>query len=348
MADKFINSINQTRMPPRLPTRSACAKCLLQRRGLSSTASLRQKQSDLPPPPPESGHVRLTNRALISLTGVDSTAFLQGLISQNVVTPKNRASPTTPFYAGFLNAQGRLLHDTFIYPTFAPEGSNGADTGSELGYLVELDKAQVSNLMKHFKKHKLRSKLKLRALEEGEKDIWAVWDNTGNWEAKDSGDVLREVLTCVDNRVPDFGHRLLLDEGSLQSSLELFPGQEASLSTYHLRRILHGVPEGQDELVRESALPMDSNMDIMGGIDFHKGCYLGQELTIRTHHRGVVRKRYPIIIPTSRGSEYNEIQRVWEGKKCWQIHFRNRECRAGLVSIGSYDGHFTDGRVVSI
>jgi mRNA-decapping enzyme subunit 2 len=71
----------------------------------------------------------------------------------------------------------------------------------------------------------------------------------------------------------------------------LLPGEEQSLSTYTLRRILHGIPEGQGEIIRETALPMESNMDIMNGIDFHKGCYVGQELTIRTHHTGVVRKR---------------------------------------------------------
>ncbi|KAA8568183.1 hypothetical protein EYC84_008576 [Monilinia fructicola] len=55
-----------------------------------------------------------------------------------------------------------------------------------------------------------------------------------------------------------------------------------------------GVPEGQDEILRESALPQESNVDVMGGIDYGKGCYVGQELTIRTHHMGVVRKR---IVP---------------------------------------------------
>ena len=52
-----------------------------------------------------------------------------------------------------------------------------------------------------------------------------------------------------------------------------------------------GVAEGQGEILKETALPQESNVDYMGGIDFRKGCYVGQELTIRTHHTGVVRKR---------------------------------------------------------
>ncbi|WEW61068.1 ccr4 associated factor [Emydomyces testavorans] len=276
-------------MPPRLSVGSLCSRCVLRQRNLSSM-SFAQKQADLPPPPPEAGHVRLTNRALISLTGVDSTAFLQGLITQNVVTPKNRASLRTPFYAGFLNAQGRLLHDAFIYPTL-PEGNEASGT-LELGYFIEVDREQVPNLLKHFMKHKLRAKLNFRALDEGERDVWAAWDNAGNWEMKESGGVLKEaVLSCADKRAPGFGYRLLASGGDLRRLRQPLPGEEVPLAAYTLRRFLHGIPEGQNELVRESALPMDSNMDVMGGIDFHKGCYLGQELTIRTHHRGVIRKR---------------------------------------------------------
>lgn len=74
-------------------------------------------------------------------------------------------------------------------------------------------------------------------------------------------------------------------------------------TAYHVRRILHGVPEGQSEITPGVALPAETCIDYMRGIDFRKGCYVGQELTIRTHHRGVVRKRivpvqlYPLGTP---------------------------------------------------
>lgn len=60
---------------------------------------------------------------------------------------------------------------------------------------------------------------------------------------------------------------------------------------YQTRRYIHGIPEGQTEIPRETALPMECNIDLSSGIDFRKGCYVGQELTIRTKHTGVVRKR---------------------------------------------------------
>jgi len=73
--------------------------------------------------------------------------------------------------------------------------------------------------------------------------------------------------------------------------------EETSEESYRIRRYLKGVPEGQDELIRESALPQESDIDFMGGIDYRKGCYVGQELTIRTYHTGVVRKRVlPVML----------------------------------------------------
>ena len=68
------------------------------------------------------------------------------------------------------------------------------------------------------------------------------------------------------------------------------------LEVYHLRRTLHGVPEGPEEIIEGSALPAESNLDVMSGIDFTKGCYVGQELTSRTYHTGIIRKR---LLPLS-------------------------------------------------
>ena len=193
-------------------------------------------------------------------------------------------SPKAAYYAGFLNPTGRVLHDVFIYP------SPTADP-TEPAYLVEVDKAEVQNFMKHLKKYKLRAKLKMRALDEGERSIWASWDEkNGSIWARDDGDAGVELpLSCEDKRAPGLGYRIIADDAFAER--ERLNSAEVPLESYTLRRMLHGVAEGQGEIISGAALPMESNMDVMGGIDFHKGCYVGQELTIRTHHRGVVRKR---------------------------------------------------------
>lgn len=249
-----------------------------------------QQQHSPPPPPPQAGYTRLTNRSLISISGVDSPAFLQGLTTQNVLAPKGQSLPKSAFYTAFLNSQGRVLNDAFIYPYLPTD--NSASSTSDPAYLIEVDTSEVKNLLKHFRKHKLRSKLTYRALDEGERSVWALWDEnkTTNW-IKHLAGKNEHGIASVDHRAPGLGYRLISPGSDLQGLKDSLPGDEAGLSSYTVRRILHGVAEGQGEIVRESSLPMDSNMDAMEGIDFHKGCYLGQELTIRTHHRGVIRKR---------------------------------------------------------
>lgn len=100
-------------------------------------------------------------------------------------------------------------------------------------------------------------------------------------------------IGCVDPRAPKLGRRLVMANGARPELLHTPAGgvEEVDAETYRLRRYLNGIPEGQAEIVGGQALPQESCMDYMGGIDFHKGCYVGQELTIRTHHTGVVRKR---------------------------------------------------------
>jgi folate-binding protein YgfZ len=283
------------------PRPSVCSRCLARSRPFSTTAQCTQ-QSQNAPFPPAVGYSRLTNRGLISVTGTDSTTFLQGLMTQNmlVANDPNRNIRRTGAYTAFLNSQGRVLNDAFIYPLPGTE-AQGADSG----WLVEVDKNQVPVLMKHLKKHKLRAKLKLRALDDGERTIWSSWKNHAEpqrWAAysleSDSPSpfsATSEIAGCIDTRAPGFGARIITPgSAGLRTHLPdeaQVPGSEVELDSYTVRRYLHGVAEGQAEVLSGSALPLQCNMDMAYGIDFRKGCYVGQELTIRTHHRGVTRKR---------------------------------------------------------
>ena len=84
---------------------------------------------------------------------------------------------------------------------------------------------------------------------------------------------------------------------------------EADLDAYTIRRYLRRVPVCQDEIPRDDVLPMNTNLDVMSGIDFRKGCYVGQELTIRTHHTGVVRRRVlPVALFDSASIPLEKIQ----------------------------------------
>ncbi|KAG8666276.1 ccr4 associated factor [Fusarium poae] len=239
-----------------------------------------------PPPPPASGFTALTSRRLISVTGPDSAKFLQGIITANVTT-KDGLPRTDGFYGAFLTATGRVLYDVFVYPNHNSPGFSSEDPA----YLIEVDAGHAQTLAKHIKRYKLRAKLTVRLLGEDEASVWHAWDdsNAVNWDSI----VKSTNLSLQDPRAPGLGYRLLqLDQNMPQADLE-----KTTEEAYTIRRYLNGIPEGQDEISKEHALPQETNMDIMHGIDFHKGCYVGQELTIRTRHRGVVRKRIlPCIV----------------------------------------------------
>jgi folate-binding protein YgfZ len=203
-----------------------------------------------------------------------------------------------------LNAQGRVLSDAFVYSTLGSDWHKDVNADDEQGYLVEVDGEQASGLLKQFKKHKLRSKFKLRLLEDGELDTYSVWKQDERWTAHTKVEGEDGTLAITDSRAPGMGRRLLLPPTNAAKTLNNYGNvPEAPMSAYTIRRYLRGVPEGQTEIPADDSLPMNCNIDLMGGIDFKKGCYVGQELTIRTHHTGVVRRRILPIALYPHGQE---------------------------------------------
>ena len=151
--------------------------------------------------------------------------------------------------------------------------------------MIDVDAGEVQSLARHLKRYKLRAKVTVEIVEDGEAQVWQAWDDTGPVNFLPS--VGHVWTVCEDRRAKSMGTRLIV---SGDSKLEM-EAEKVNVGTYEVRRILRGVAEGQTEIIKESALPLECNMDHMNGIDFRKGCYVGQELTIRTRHTGVVRKR---------------------------------------------------------
>ncbi|KAH8909572.1 Aminomethyltransferase folate-binding domain-containing protein [Coniochaeta sp. PMI_546] len=252
-----------------------CRSCLTSRRPFSSATTS-----------PKAAYTRLSTRRLISVSGPDAAKYLQGVITSNISQP-NGSARTSGFYSAFLNAQGRVLHDVFVYPDVLG-GTNPAES-----FLVEVDAAEAERLVRHIKRYKLRAKFAVRLLDGEEGRVWHAWDDAGSGleSFAAEGEVRRGNIVLRDPRSPTLGYRVISTASSAappELGMEL---DEVEEKKYQIRRYLHGIPEGQSEILYETALPLESNMDVMGGIDFHKGCYVGQELTIRTKHRGVVRKR---------------------------------------------------------
>lgn len=158
---------------------------------------------------------------------------------------------------------------------------------AEWACYIEVDGEEAEILLKHLKRHKLRSKINISMVPDNLVGVWAAW----GFEEDQLQDPSL-IASLYDPRAPGFGVRCLF-QGNQDLSGEKANPPFPILETqqYHIRRYLHGIPEGSKEIQREGALPMEFNFDLSDGIDFRKGCYVGQELTIRTKHTGVVRKR---------------------------------------------------------
>ncbi|KAG0635173.1 hypothetical protein HOY80DRAFT_893585 [Tuber brumale] len=267
-------------MPLRIPY--ICTPCF--RRGYSSSTA--------PAHPPPIGISNISRyRQLIEIHGRDAPKYLQGLTTRDIPMLSNSQSA----YSAFLNAQGKVLYDIFIYPTnrnhrwrtqieaknFQPINQPLIKKGpavDEPGFFIECDIRSADALLDHIRRYKLSSKFHSRLIPRGEWDMWAIWDDHRLLPTSP------DEIGCIDTRAPNLGKRVAVFGGR---SI----GVEEDVAIYNVRRMLHGVPEGQDEILNGGNIAQESNMDYMGGVDFRKGCYVGQELTIRTHHTGVVRKR---------------------------------------------------------
>lgn len=251
----------------------------------------------------------LKHRALIRVTGKESSEFLQGLITNDM---NHLDGGVGCMYTMFLNTKGRVLYDTIIYKTFLDDM-----------FYVECDSDGVDILSKHLKMYRVRRKVDIVSLKD-EYNIYALF-NIGNvshvrrnkdtanlkglegaivpcnvlsselQESTNSLKVYKDLQIYQDPRVGLLGSRVIvakcIDPKEQISEISRINPEPDSNCDYKWFRYNLGVGEGSIDHPPNSSFPLESNCDYLHGVSFHKGCYLGQELTARTHHTGVVRKR---------------------------------------------------------
>ncbi|NXR16931.1 CAF17 transferase, partial [Cinclus mexicanus] len=171
-------------------------------------------------------------------------------------------------------------------------------TAEEPHILLECDSSVLDSIQKHLKLYKIRRKVAIAPCPD--LSLWAVIPGEQPGDASSLPKSADQALVLTpDPRAEVMGWRLIAKKGANLSAI--IPGsQVGDVQDYHRHRYKQGIPEGVKDLPPGVALPLESNLAFLNGISFTKGCYIGQELTARTHHMGVIRKRLlPVSFPGS-------------------------------------------------
>lgn len=212
---------------------------------------------------------RLHHRSLIKIEGDGMYDYCQGLMTNDIFKLKTENS----LFTVILNSKGRVLYDCLVYK-------------KDDHLLLECDKNDASDLIKYLKMYLLRRKLAIDILDNT--SIWALFSSTPTTVE------LSSVSVFNDPRLPILGQRIISDKmSSFKNKLDL--DDSDNNFTYQQWRYTNGIAEGS-EFLKGQSFPLEMNCDYLNGISFNKGCYVGQELTARTYHTGVTRKRIMPLI----------------------------------------------------
>ena len=211
----------------------------------------------------------LPHRGVLAVSGPDRVDFLQGLISND----STKAAPGRAIWAALLTPQGRFLNDMFV-----------ADGGSDT-LLLETERERAPALARKLSLYKLRSKVSVED-RSAELEVAAVFGSGAEAATSLSG-----AVAFPDPRLAALGVRVIAPAGAAAGLLAARGLSPAPFEAYDALRLELGVPDGSRDLLVEKALLLENGFDELNGVDWQKGCYMGQELTARTKYRALIRKR---------------------------------------------------------
>lgn len=292
---------------------------------------------------------KLHQRTLLRVAGTEASDFLQGLITNDIA---HLSQGVGSMYTMFLNTKGRILYDAIVYRT-----------GETNMFLIECDREAEKGLEKHLKMYRVRRKIDVNSVDD-KYEIYTLF-NVAKLEEQDKAHSIDtkgieglvvpcsslaeslpessktcktygDLLIYADPRLSNLGPRIITPKQSnaptqISEIFQIDPDPNPNHSYCWFRYNL-GIGEGVTDLPPGDSFPLESNCDYLHGVSFHKGCYIGQELTARTFHTGVVRKRLmPLTFSQVPTRLPNENKIVHEGVTLGKL--RGVEGKAGLAVL---------------
>lgn len=221
-------------------------------------------------------YIQLPHRSVIEISGKDRKQFLQGLITNDMAF----ATQEHAIYALMLTPQGKCLYDFFILT-------------NEEGYLLDVPAIHKDAILKKFAMYKLRSDVEMKDQSDRYTCAALFGDKIYDEIAKNQENnvkVFCKGIAYLDPRKEGFGARAIIETENNFQSFEAKDFSKATLDEYHSRRIEQVIPEADIDFISGEHFPLDFGLDHLHAISFEKGCYVGQEVTARVHHKSAPKR----------------------------------------------------------
>lgn len=210
----------------------------------------------------------LEDRGVVSVSGPDTEKLLGGLITNDM----GLLASEPALYAALLSPQGKILFDFLLVRT-------------EGGFLLDTARERAGDLVKRLSMYKLRASAEIRDVS-GDYRVAALWGETPEaWRGAGGA------IVFPDPRLAALGARALMSDATIPETV----ASELPSAAYHAHRLGLGVPEGGRDFLFGDTFPHEALLDQLHGVSFTKGCFVGQEVVSRMHHRGTAKTRISAI-----------------------------------------------------
>ena len=210
----------------------------------------------------------LQDRGVVKVAGDGARNFLHGLVTADML----KLTPGAARFCALLTPQGKIIADFIVVEAAAAAGG---------GFFLDTPRALVATLVEKLNLYKLRAKVMIEDLSET-LGVLAAWDGSGT---------TKYGLSYADPRLSTLGLRVMIPPHLAAAAAAELGTTLAAAGDYDAHRIALGVPQGGADFKYGDAFPHETDMDQLGGVDFAKGCYVGQEVVSRMEHRGTARTR---------------------------------------------------------